>query len=309
MLDDAVDVAIHDQEEAGIEVVSDGEMRRAGFFTAEFYRHLVGRPDAAAGAPDRGRRARPAASPGGHLADRGARRARGRRRVPLRRRPGEAAVEGDAAGAVHPVRSTRGRAGRGLSGPDLGRGRRSSRCSRPSCARLVDAGATIIQVDEPSPAIHPERRGRLRGTRQRGDRAGGRSGPARCPSLLRELPRSAARQADVPADPRRDAPLPGRRARPRVRQPGAGRARAGGRGRSGGSRRGGRGHRRQELLRRDGGRRRRADRSGARDRAAARSPDGRARLWLQPDRAIPDGGQAPGAGGRARPRLGRAAGP
>ena len=42
MLDDAVDLAIRDQESAGIDVVSDGEMRRAGFFTAEFYRHLTG---------------------------------------------------------------------------------------------------------------------------------------------------------------------------------------------------------------------------------------------------------------------------
>src|SRR5215204_1988072 len=42
MLDDAVDLALRDQEEAGIDVVSDGEMRRAGFFTAEFYGHLSG---------------------------------------------------------------------------------------------------------------------------------------------------------------------------------------------------------------------------------------------------------------------------
>jgi 5-methyltetrahydropteroyltriglutamate--homocysteine methyltransferase len=42
MLDDAVDLAIRDQEEAGIDLISDGEMRRAGFFTAEFYRHLTG---------------------------------------------------------------------------------------------------------------------------------------------------------------------------------------------------------------------------------------------------------------------------
>src|SRR5439155_665826 len=42
MLDDGVDVAIRDQEAAGIDIVSDGEMRRAGFFTAEFYRHLTG---------------------------------------------------------------------------------------------------------------------------------------------------------------------------------------------------------------------------------------------------------------------------
>src|SRR3954464_10687532 len=42
VLDDGVDLAIREQERAGIDVVSDGEMRRAGFFTAEFYRHLTG---------------------------------------------------------------------------------------------------------------------------------------------------------------------------------------------------------------------------------------------------------------------------
>jgi methionine synthase II (cobalamin-independent) len=42
MLDDGVDLALRDQEDAGIDLVTDGEMRRAGFFTAEFYRHLSG---------------------------------------------------------------------------------------------------------------------------------------------------------------------------------------------------------------------------------------------------------------------------
>jgi len=42
MLDDAVDLALRDQEEAGIDLVTDGEMRRAGFFTAEFYKHVTG---------------------------------------------------------------------------------------------------------------------------------------------------------------------------------------------------------------------------------------------------------------------------
>lgn len=41
-LDDAVDLALRDQEDAGIDIVSDGEMRRAGFFTAAFYAHLTG---------------------------------------------------------------------------------------------------------------------------------------------------------------------------------------------------------------------------------------------------------------------------
>jgi 5-methyltetrahydropteroyltriglutamate--homocysteine methyltransferase len=41
-LDDAVDLAIRDQEDAGLDIISDGEMRRAGFFTAAFYGHLSG---------------------------------------------------------------------------------------------------------------------------------------------------------------------------------------------------------------------------------------------------------------------------
>jgi 5-methyltetrahydropteroyltriglutamate--homocysteine methyltransferase len=40
--DDAVDLALRDQEDAGVDIVTDGEMRRVGFFTAEFYEHLTG---------------------------------------------------------------------------------------------------------------------------------------------------------------------------------------------------------------------------------------------------------------------------
>jgi 5-methyltetrahydropteroyltriglutamate--homocysteine methyltransferase len=40
--DDAIDIAIRDQEDAGLDILSDGEMRRAGFFTAAFYGHLTG---------------------------------------------------------------------------------------------------------------------------------------------------------------------------------------------------------------------------------------------------------------------------
>src|SRR5437588_9727497 len=42
MLDDAVDTALRDQEDAGVDLVTDGELRRSGFFTAEFYSHLTG---------------------------------------------------------------------------------------------------------------------------------------------------------------------------------------------------------------------------------------------------------------------------
>lgn len=40
--DDAVDAALRDQENAGVDIITDGEMRRVGFFTAEFYQHMTG---------------------------------------------------------------------------------------------------------------------------------------------------------------------------------------------------------------------------------------------------------------------------
>ncbi len=41
-LDDAVDMAVNDQQEAGLDIITDGEMRRLGFFTADFYGRLIG---------------------------------------------------------------------------------------------------------------------------------------------------------------------------------------------------------------------------------------------------------------------------
>jgi len=40
--DDAVELALRDQEDAGVDIITDGEMRRIGFFTAEFYGHMTG---------------------------------------------------------------------------------------------------------------------------------------------------------------------------------------------------------------------------------------------------------------------------
>src|SRR5258705_6179295 len=40
MLDDAVDLALRDQEDDGIDVINGGEMRRAGVFIDEVYTHL-----------------------------------------------------------------------------------------------------------------------------------------------------------------------------------------------------------------------------------------------------------------------------
>lgn len=39
---DAVDMAIRDQEDAGVDIITDGEMRRVGFFTAGFYGYITG---------------------------------------------------------------------------------------------------------------------------------------------------------------------------------------------------------------------------------------------------------------------------
>ncbi len=156
MLDDAVDLALHDQEEAGIDVVSDGEMRRAGFFTAEFYRHLTGvRPLPAdrrlgAGGHDQQHRfevLEPIAAPDGLGVIAEYRYASTRTTRPLkvtlpgpytlsgrlRTGPGEVYAERDAAAEAFvpdPARRARG-AGRW---PAHGR----------------------IQIDDPSPAIHPD---------------------------------------------------------------------------------------------------------------------------------------------------------
>ena len=155
MLDDAVDLAIGDQERAGIDVISDGEMRRAGFFTAEFYRHLTG---VRALPPDR--RLGIGAHDGLH-----------------RFAVDEAIAAPNGLGVVGEFLAARTRTTRPLKvtlpGPYTLSGRLTYGPgqvyeSRVAAAEtfvpivaaemraLVDAGAEIIQVDEPSPAIHPD---------------------------------------------------------------------------------------------------------------------------------------------------------
>jgi 5-methyltetrahydropteroyltriglutamate--homocysteine methyltransferase len=155
MLDDAVDLALRDQEDAGIDVVTDGEMRRAGFFTAEFYRHLTGvMPLPAdrrlgAGGHDQQHRfevTEPIAAPDGlgvvaeyrYAATRATRPLKVTIPGPytmsgrLRTGPGEVYRERDAAAeAFVPI-------------------------LRAEVEGLVAAGASWIQIDDPSPAIHPE---------------------------------------------------------------------------------------------------------------------------------------------------------
>ncbi len=155
MLDDAVDLAIRDQEDAGIDVISDGEMRRAGFFTAEFYRHLTGLrslpPDRLLGAGGHDQQHRfevlePIAAPNGLGVVAEYVAARSRTTRPLKvTLPGPYTLSGrlrSGPGEVYPTRVAAAEAFVAILQAEL-RG-------------LADAGAAIIQVDEPSPAIHPD---------------------------------------------------------------------------------------------------------------------------------------------------------
>ncbi len=155
LLDDGVDLAIRDQEQAGIDVVSDGEMRRAGFFTAEFYRHLTGvralDPDRrlGVGAHDGLHRytvTEPIAAPDGLGVVAEFLAARPRTARPLKVTiPGPYTLSGrltHGPGEVYPTRVAAAEA--------------FVLILRAEIAGLVGAGADIIQVDEPSAAIHPD---------------------------------------------------------------------------------------------------------------------------------------------------------
>ena len=155
MLDDAVDLAIHDQEAAGIDVITDGEMRRAGFFTAEFYRHLTGVRALAsdrllgAGGHDQQHRfevLEPIAAPDGLNVIGEFTSAKGRTTRPLKvTLPGPYTLSGRLRTGPGEVYETRVAAAEAFV-PIL----------QAELSGLADAGATIIQVDEPSPAIHPD---------------------------------------------------------------------------------------------------------------------------------------------------------
>jgi 5-methyltetrahydropteroyltriglutamate--homocysteine methyltransferase len=155
MLDDAVDLALRDQEEAGIDIVSDGEMRRAGFFTAEFYRHVTGvraLPPArrlGAGAHDQQHRfeiLEPIAAPDGLGVVAEYQYAVKRATRPLKvTLPGPYTLSGRLTYGPDRVYTTRNAAAEAFV-PIL----------RAELDGLVAAGADFIQIDEPSPAIHPE---------------------------------------------------------------------------------------------------------------------------------------------------------
>ena len=155
LLADGVDLAIRDQGRAGIDVISDGEMRRAGFFTAEFYRHLTGVEALPAerrlgvGAHDGLHRyavlERIAAPDGlGVVAEYTAARSRTDRPLKVTV-PGPYTLSGRLTYGAGEVYATRVAAAEAFV-PIL----------QAELSGLVAAGASIIQIDEPSPAIHPD---------------------------------------------------------------------------------------------------------------------------------------------------------
>ena len=155
MLDDAVDLALRDQEDAGIDLVSDGEMRRAGFFTAEFYRHVTGvralPADRVLGAGGHDQQHRfevlePIAAPEGLGVVEEFRYASGRAHRPLKvTLPGPYTLSGRLRTGPGEVYRERDAAAEAFV-PIL----------RAELEGLVGAGARHIQIDDPSPAIHPD---------------------------------------------------------------------------------------------------------------------------------------------------------
>ncbi len=155
MLADGVDLAIRDQETAGIDVVSDGEMRRAGFFTAEFFRHLTGvralPSDRLLGAGGHDQQHRfdvlePIAAPNGLGVVEEFRFAVTRTSRPLKvTLPGPYTLSGRLSSGPGQVYAHRNDAAEAFV-PIL----------RAELEGLVAAGATFIQIDDPSPAIHPD---------------------------------------------------------------------------------------------------------------------------------------------------------
>jgi 5-methyltetrahydropteroyltriglutamate--homocysteine methyltransferase len=154
LLDDGVELAIRDQERAGIDVITDGEMRRAGFFTAEFYQHLTGIHELprtrrlGAGAHDALPRfavAEAIRAPNGlGVVDEFVRAHRLTDRPFKVTLPGPFTLSGrliSGPGEIYPTRIAAAEAFVPILHDEI-RG-------------LADAGASIIQVDEPSAAIHP----------------------------------------------------------------------------------------------------------------------------------------------------------
>ena len=152
-LNDAVDVALRDQEDAGVDVVSDGEMRRLGFFTADFYNRLAGLrtlpPERRIGPAGHDQRERYEATAAiraleglGLVAEFEYLRQRTTRPIKMPC-PGPFTLAGRIApGGVYRDRMDVAQALSEIVNAEL--------------RALVEAGVTFIQLDEPSYAVHPD---------------------------------------------------------------------------------------------------------------------------------------------------------
>lgn len=152
-MNDAVDVALRDQEDAGVDIVTDGEMRRLGFFTADFYGRLTGLrsvpPERRIGPPGHDQRERyeaidPIQAPNGlglvaefeyirHRTNRSI-------KVPC---PGPFTL----AGRIMPGTHYKSRWEAAYAFAEI---------INEELKSLVRAGAKFIQLDEPSYAVHPD---------------------------------------------------------------------------------------------------------------------------------------------------------
>ena len=155
LLDDAVDLAIREQEAAGIDILTDGEMRRAGFFTAAFYGHLTGirslPPGRLVGPTGHDQQHRfevlePITAPAGLGVVAEYLYARAQTVKPLKMTvPGPFTLSGRLTfgpGQVYPDRLAAAWAFVPILNAEL--------------RALAVAGVGFVQIDEPSPAIHPE---------------------------------------------------------------------------------------------------------------------------------------------------------
>jgi 5-methyltetrahydropteroyltriglutamate--homocysteine methyltransferase len=151
--DDAVDLALRDQEDAGVDIVSDGEMRRAGFFTAAFYGHLTGLrelpPRRKVGVQGHDQResyeaVAPLAAPDGLglLAEYRYVRARTSRPIKM-----PCAGAYTLAGRIKPGAIYKDR---------MGVAQALAAIVNAELKALVAAGTDFIQLDEPSYAVHPD---------------------------------------------------------------------------------------------------------------------------------------------------------
>ncbi len=154
-LNDAVDMALRDQEDADVDVISDGEMRRLGFFTADFYSRLEGLGELE---PSKRR-----IGPAGHD-----QRERYQAVGPV--------TAPNGLGLVAEYEYVRTRTNRRIKMPCPGPFTLAGRIKVPDThyqdrmevahafsdiinaelKQLVDAGVDFIQLDEPSYAVHPD---------------------------------------------------------------------------------------------------------------------------------------------------------